>query len=315
LLHIRKTNSFYHSSVSSESKKYNSFIAPISPIMSERSENSCAPSHHSNEDKANDGKDKRKSYTNHLLTQSILVDNGENEEERENENNEDDLESLDDDEIDLEEENTDLRPSKIFSTDISNINNEGSSSNIQYNNGISITIDDADASRSSKYSSAKIPLSVMTVVQEFEPRMEDELALQINDRILLLKVFDDGWGVGLNQMTGKQGVFPMEYVVSSELIKSTNKFASQIEFRNVLPSRTQSQAFSNFSFSSTTINDSVIHLTDCDFDYTSFMSKSQSQSQTQSQSQSLSSSKYYAKNSTVDSLRKSKLNNNSVIEN
>ena len=316
LLHIRKTNSFYHSSVSSESKKYNSFISPISPIMTERT----SVIH------SNDGKEKRESYTNHLLTNSILVankideefdeeDNGGNENNRNHDHeNENDLNSIDEENIGLEEENSNLRPSKIFSTEISDINNVENSST-RFNNGISITIDNVDvddnnnpdisSSRSSKYSSAKIPLSVMTVVQEFEPRMEDELALQINDRILLLKVFDDGWAVGLNQMTGKQGVFPMEYVVSSELIKSTNKFASQIEYRNVLPSRTQSQAFSNISFTSTTINDSVIHLTDCDFDYTTSMSKSQS----------LSSSKYYTKSSVMDGLRKSRINNKSIIEN
>jgi len=307
LLHIKKSNSFYHSSVSSESKKYNSFISPVSPIISEKSLM----------DNTNDGKEKRKSYTNHLLTQSILVANGDNEEEEEEENerkdkikendneNENHLESIDNDEnIPLEEENTELRPSKIFSTDISVINNTEDYSSTRYNNGISITIDDADNScRSSKYSSAKIPLSVMTVVQEFEPRMDDELALQMNDRILLLKIFDDGWAVGLNQMTGKQGVFPMEYVVSSELIASNNKFASQIEYRNVLPSRVQSQAFSNLSFSNTTINDSVIHLTISDFDINSF-----------SKSQSMASSKYYNKSLVVDGSKKDKLNNNSVIE-
>jgi hypothetical protein len=308
LLHIKESNSFYHSSVSSESKKYNSFISPVSPIISEKSLI----------DNTNDGKEERKSYTNHLLTKSILVANDDNEEgiegknkikenknKNENENeNENNLESIDDENIPLEEENTKLRPSKIFSTDISVINNTDGN-NERYNNGISITIDDADEScRSSKYSSAKIPLSVMTVVQEFEPRMDDELSLQMNDRILLLKIFDDGWAVGLNQMTGKQGVFPMEYVVASELIASNNKFASQIEYRNVLPSRTQSQAFSNLSFSNTTINDSVIRLTDIDFDTNSFMSKSQS----------MASSKYYSKSLVVDGSRKSRLNNSSIIE-
>jgi len=232
LLNVKKSNSFYHSSVSSESKKYSSFISPISPIVTESIQDSSTNDnnddenhydHHHNHNKHKDGKNKKKQYTSHLLTPSILRDN-----------NIDDFEA---DYIPLEEKNSD-RPSKIFSTDISDINNVEISSNYN-NNGISITVDKAD-DRSSKYSSAKIPLSVMTVVQEFEPRMEDELALQVNDRILLLKVFDDGWAVGLNQMTGKQGVFPMEYVVSSELVKSTNKFASQIEFRNALPSRTQS---------------------------------------------------------------------------
>ncbi|ORX54263.1 hypothetical protein BCR36DRAFT_348347 [Piromyces finnis] len=296
LIHIKKTNSFYHSSVSSESKKYNSFIAPISPIMSEGSRGEKSQS---NEEHVKDENNENKQYTKHLLTNSILQNNDINDI---GEYNKEDSEIEDIDEnVDLEEENSSLRPSKIFSTDFSDINNIESSSRI--NNAISITVDDAD-DHSSKYSSAKIPLSVMTVVQEFEPRMEDELTLRVNDRILLLKMFDDGWAVGLNQMTGKQGVFPMEYVVSSELIKSTNKFASQIEYRNELPSRTQSQAFSNFSFTSTTINDSVIHLSDnSEFDYSSM-----------SKSQSMCSSKYYAKNSMIDGLRKSKLNNNSVIE-
>ncbi|ORX79186.1 hypothetical protein BCR32DRAFT_328235 [Anaeromyces robustus] len=303
LLNVKKSNSFYHSSVSSESKKYNSFISPISPIMTERSyENKNSNSNVNYKD----GINKENQYTNHLLTKSILEENRiiEDDEENQNNGNENKFNDIDIEGNELlEVENSDLRPSKIFSTDISDINKvETNSSRI--NNGVSITVDDVDSSsRSSKYTSAKIPLSVMTVVQEFEPRMEDELKLEINDRILLLKVFDDGWAVGLNQMTGKQGVFPMEYVVSSELIKSTNKFASQIEFRNVLPNRTQSQAFANFSFTSTTINDSVIHLTDSDFDVS-----------TMSKTQSIGSSKYYAKNSMVDVLRKSKLNTQSIIE-
>jgi len=267
LLHIKKTNSFYHSSVSSEMKKYNSFIAPISPIMSEKTiENSTNEMENEKDGQTN-------KYTSHLSTNTDI----------EYEEDEDSNIEIDDEDMQSEEENIDNKCESIIN-----------------NNGVSILKADH---HSTKYNSAKIPLSVMTVVQEFEPRMEDELKLKVNDRILLLKVFDDGWAVGLNQMTGRQGVFPMEYVVSSELIKSKNKFASQVEFRNALPNRTHSQAFSNFSFTSTTMNDSIIRLSDSDFDI-NFMNKSQS----------IASSKYYTKNSIIDNLRKSKLNNSSVIE-
>jgi len=293
LLHIKKTNSFYHSSVSSENKKYNSFIAPISPIVSESIQQKSS---HSSNKKEIEKDGQTNQYTNHLLNKPEVDDIEEEEEEEEIDDN--GSENVESEDLSLEEteeeENGNIGPSKIFNT-----NNNKTESTIN-NNGISVTVD----KHSSKYNSAKIPLSVMTVVQEFEPRMEDELALKVNDRILLLKVFDDGWAIGLNQMTGYQGVFPMEYVVSSELIKSTNKFASQIEFRNALPSRTHSQAFSNFSFSSTTISDSVIRLSDSDFDFNNSLSKSPN----------ISSSKYFTKSSMMESLRKSKLNNSSVIE-
>lgn len=270
LLHIKKTNSFYHSSVSSEMKKYNSFIAPISPIMSE---NTLENNGYSADKMKNEKDGQTNKYTNHLSANS-------------------EIEYEEDEDSNIEEEEEDMQSEE------ENIDNKSVS--IINNNGVSILKTDH---HSSKYNSAKIPLSVMTVVQEFEPRMEDELKLKVNDRILLLKVFDDGWAVGLNQMTGRQGVFPMEYVVSSELIKSKNKFASQVEFRNALPNRTHSQAFSNFSFTSTTMNDSIIRLSDSDFDI-NFANKSQS----------VVSSKYYPKNSIIGNLRKSKLNNSSVIE-
>jgi len=293
LLHIKKTNSFYHSSVSSETKKYNSFIAPISPIISESTQQKNG---HSSNKKEIEKDGQTNQYTNHLLNKHEVDDIKEEEEVDDNEIENVDVESEDLplEEEEEEEENENIGPSKIFNT------HKNKTESTINNNGISVTVD----KHSSKYNSAKIPLSVMTVVQEFEPRMEDELALKVNDRILLLKVFDDGWAIGLNQMTGYQGVFPMEYVVSSELIKSTNKFASQIEFRNALPSRTHSQAFSNFSFSSTTISDSVIRLSDSDFDFNNSLSKSPN----------ISSSKYFTKSSMMESLRKSKLNNSSVIE-
>jgi len=268
LLHIKNTNSFYHSSVTSESKKYNSFITPISPIVSEKSSVI-------NKEYDKDENNENKKYTNHLLANENTGNN------------------INDQNIESDgEENDNHGPSKVFNTDMNKV-----VSGSRFNNPISISVDNGDG-YSSRYNSAKIPLSVMTVVQDFEPRMEDELTLRVNDRILLLKVFDDGWAVGLNQMTGKQGVFPMEYVVSSELIKSSNKFASQIEYRNALPSRTQSQAFSNFSFTSTTLNDSIIHITDSsDFD-----------------SSYVNMSKFSIKSSDLESLKKTKLNNSSIID-
>lgn len=299
----KKSNSFYHSSVTSESKKYASFIAPMSPIPSPMNpsnvnikisrpdtdnltstENKSTPkiskktilnqaattsssSHIENEETLNkvvsgsgskineddfyDFSAKLMNYkkdhlnNSHILTDSIIHESDSNESMIEDEAGEDD------------EKSGLLRKFNDGS------NNEEESSEISEINSMSISMTGLSVNRNTKYTSAKIPLSVMAVVQNFEPRMKDELKLEVNDRILLLKVFDDGWAVGLNQMTGKQGVFPMEYVISSELIKSTNKFASQIEFHYELPNRTVSMAFSNISFTNTSINDSsVVHLND-----------------------------------------------------
>lgn len=47
------------------------------------------------------------------------------------------------------------------------------------------------------------------VLQSYTPQLTDELELQTNDVIYMLKEYDDGWAKGFNTRTEKTGVFPV----------------------------------------------------------------------------------------------------------
>ncbi|KAJ3217448.1 hypothetical protein HDU67_007918 [Dinochytrium kinnereticum] len=58
--------------------------------------------------------------------------------------------------------------------------------------------------------------STMRVVHPYVATLADELQLTVGKDIILLRSFDDGWGLGMNPLTGAQGAFPLVCVVSLE---------------------------------------------------------------------------------------------------
>ncbi|KAI7860321.1 hypothetical protein BDC45DRAFT_99501 [Circinella umbellata] len=55
------------------------------------------------------------------------------------------------------------------------------------------------------------PEDLYMVVHPYPPQMGDELGLHVGDIIYVALNFDDGWGLGINAMTGLKGAFPMRY--------------------------------------------------------------------------------------------------------
>ena len=53
------------------------------------------------------------------------------------------------------------------------------------------------------------PEDLYMVVHPYPPQMGDELGLHVGDIIYVALNFDDGWGLGINAMTGFKGAFPM----------------------------------------------------------------------------------------------------------
>ncbi|KAJ1508123.1 hypothetical protein HMI54_010986 [Coelomomyces lativittatus] len=49
-------------------------------------------------------------------------------------------------------------------------------------------------------------------IREYIPKMEDELALEEGDVILVIEEFDDGWVKAMNERTGSQGVCPLTFL-------------------------------------------------------------------------------------------------------
>jgi hypothetical protein len=47
----------------------------------------------------------------------------------------------------------------------------------------------------------------MTVVHPYKGKLKDELDLRVGDKIKVKKVYDDGWGTGINERTGRSGAF------------------------------------------------------------------------------------------------------------
>ena len=55
---------------------------------------------------------------------------------------------------------------------------------------------------------------IVKAIHPYSPQLNDELHFRIGQEFLLLKAFDDGWGLGYNHFTDKQGAFPLIYVVN-----------------------------------------------------------------------------------------------------
>jgi hypothetical protein len=53
----------------------------------------------------------------------------------------------------------------------------------------------------------------MKVLHPYAPTLADELELHTGTELLILRAFDDGWGLGMLPSTGKQGAFPLVCVL------------------------------------------------------------------------------------------------------
>ncbi|KAJ3106713.1 hypothetical protein HDU96_008134 [Phlyctochytrium bullatum] len=50
---------------------------------------------------------------------------------------------------------------------------------------------------------------VMRIIHPYAPLLADELELHVGDEIVILRAFDDGWGLGVVPSTGAKGAFPL----------------------------------------------------------------------------------------------------------
>ncbi|KAI9359282.1 hypothetical protein DFJ73DRAFT_121192 [Zopfochytrium polystomum] len=62
-------------------------------------------------------------------------------------------------------------------------------------------------------STASAPL-VMRVLHPYAPTLNDELELVVGQEVIVLRAFDDGWGLGTTPSNGAQGAFPLVCVTS-----------------------------------------------------------------------------------------------------
>ncbi|KAJ3326714.1 hypothetical protein HDU76_012706 [Blyttiomyces sp. JEL0837] len=72
----------------------------------------------------------------------------------------------------------------------------------------------ASLSTTSSSSTSSQPL-IMKVLHPYAPTLADELELQVGQEVVVLRAFDDGWGLGMNPATGAQGAFPLVCVTST----------------------------------------------------------------------------------------------------
>ncbi|KAI8852108.1 hypothetical protein BC829DRAFT_385153 [Chytridium lagenaria] len=56
--------------------------------------------------------------------------------------------------------------------------------------------------------------SLMRIIHPYNPTLADELQLVVGADIIVLRSFDDGWGLGMNPITGAQGAFPLVCVAN-----------------------------------------------------------------------------------------------------
>ncbi|CAG8440265.1 7163_t:CDS:2 [Ambispora gerdemannii] len=64
---------------------------------------------------------------------------------------------------------------------------------------------------------------IVQVVHPYTPVLPDELELAPNDVIIIKRLFDDGWAVGINRDTGKEGAFPLVCIASPEIVSQNSQ--------------------------------------------------------------------------------------------
>jgi hypothetical protein len=49
----------------------------------------------------------------------------------------------------------------------------------------------------------------VVVTHAYEATLQDELVLNVGDKVYIVKEFDDGWALGIHKETEKEGAFPL----------------------------------------------------------------------------------------------------------
>ncbi|KAI9358590.1 hypothetical protein DFJ73DRAFT_819008 [Zopfochytrium polystomum] len=72
---------------------------------------------------------------------------------------------------------------------------------------------DTNSTPSISSSTQSAPL-VMRILHPYVPTLPDELELMVGQEVVVLRAFDDGWGLGMTPSNGAQGAFPLVCVTS-----------------------------------------------------------------------------------------------------
>jgi hypothetical protein len=88
---------------------------------------------------------------------------------------------------------------------------------------------------------AQSDLSSKLIYYVLEPHLEDEVAIQPGDIMLVHKVFDDGWAAGENSKTGQTGIFPLPCCVQANE-------ANDIDLRTVHSRNTIGKRDSSYTY-------------------------------------------------------------------
>jgi len=73
------------------------------------------------------------------------------------------------------------------------------------------------------YNTKELNPKYCKAIYPFNKSMDDELELEANDLIDIIKMFDDGWATGVNLRSGKEGFFPLNCLLEFYV---TDKFAN-----------------------------------------------------------------------------------------
>lgn len=103
-------------------------------------------------------------------------------------------------------------------------NNVSEPSILDIENG---TTQDAEITLSKLPEGAKL----MRVIHPYTAEMEDELSLGVDDSIFILSSFDDGWCLGFDAKTAKQGAFPLICVENEGSQVVTKRLSSIIAMK------------------------------------------------------------------------------------
>ncbi|CAG8492428.1 6120_t:CDS:2 [Funneliformis mosseae] len=77
--------------------------------------------------------------------------------------------------------------------------------------------------------------NIVVVVFSYSAQLPDELELSVNDVIEVKQKFDDGWAVGINRNTGKEGAFPNVCVAEFETENAGESGSGSWSISIVLP--------------------------------------------------------------------------------
>ena len=61
-----------------------------------------------------------------------------------------------------------------------------------------------------------LPGESVIAIYPYNASLNDELTLELEDRITVARLYDDGWALGTNPTSGEQGAFPLVCVTSEK---------------------------------------------------------------------------------------------------